>query len=125
MTRIHAKVTGATDPTSPPTYQCGALDQFDTPDDQCPEGWICSDDLLDDDTLWPLTAHVTLTEQRDANAHQTRKAFILQKDPDGCWQLDRWSENTAGAIRPDRGSKQTGDASPRQDCGISFIVEIK
>lgn len=57
---------------------------------------------------------------------QPTASYILQKEPDGSWFLDRWIPDSAAAIRPIP-ARLTNDGyqAPTSDnCSAYFIIEI-
>ena len=125
MTRINFKVTSKHNPASSYPQLRGALKKFTTPTARSPDRWIRSNDVPDDNKSVPFAANAAPTERRNVNAHRAANEFILQKEPDGHWHLDRWNDNAAGALRPkSAAAPQAGESLPNNASGVCFIIEI-
>lgn len=58
-------------------------------------------------------------------ARKSTGAYILQKDPDGCWYLDQWKDDAAATMRPFAANRQDGAGAPASDdAELFFIIEI-
>lgn len=125
MTRIYFKATGSSSSASSYPHLHGTLETCDTPTTRRSEGWIRSGEVPGDETLRPFAANATVTERRQVHAQRTGNEFILQKDPDGRWYLDRWNDNAAGAPRPEPAlARQTDEPRLKNASGACFIIEI-
>lgn len=125
MKRINFKAAGTSNPAASYTQLRGALKKFTTPTARCPDRWIRSNDAPDDDNRLPFAANAVPTERRNVNAHRAANEFILQKEPDGHWHLDRWNDNAAGAPRPASAvAPQVGESLAKNASGVCFIIEI-
>ena len=125
MTRINFKAAGTSNLAASYTQLCGALKKLDTRPARCPDEWIRSDDAPDNDNRLPFAANAAPTERRNVNAHRAANEFILQKEPDGHWHLDRWNDNAAGAPRPQFApAPEAAESLPNNASGVCFIIEI-
>lgn len=126
MTHIYSKATDPSNSASSGTHLHGTLETCDTPATRRSDGWIRNDETPGDETPWSFAANATVTERRHVNAQRTGNEFILQKDPDGHWHLDRWNADAAGAPRSESApARQTDESSPKNASGVCFIIEIK
>ncbi|MBC7453581.1 MAG: hypothetical protein H7335_07725 [Massilia sp.] len=125
MKRINFKATGTSNPAASYTQLRGALNKLDTASARCPDEWIRSDDAPDDGTSLPFATNAAPTERRNVNTHRAANEFILQKEPDGHWHLDRWNDDAAGAPRPESAfAPQADESLPNNASGVCFIIEI-
>jgi hypothetical protein len=64
--------------------------------------------------------------QACAIARQPAASYILHKEPDGAWFIDRWLQDAAAAIRPiPARPANDGYRAPASDQGCAyFIIEI-
>lgn len=124
MTRIYSKVAATRNPNASATSLRASLGKFDCPDALCRDGWIRSDNAFDDETMWPLPASALPGGRVLRHSDSPRTAFILQRDPDGSWHLDRRNE-TAGAVRPVSAAQPcVHEAAPQNNPGTWFIIEF-
>jgi hypothetical protein len=70
----------------------------------------------------PLTARPAYPPNHDS------KAYILHKEPNGSWFIDRWTADGAGAMRVPSpvipGAKAAPPAPANDDTDSCFIIEI-
>ena len=128
MTFHYSRVANPMDQGKAGSRQFGSLGQFLAPGMPHTGRWIKSDDANRDRIFWANIARVTPIEPDSFDASdKNQESYILQKDPDGCWFLDRWKNNSAGNVRPLATQMEKRDASWRttsHNADTYFIIEI-
>ncbi|MDB5935669.1 MAG: hypothetical protein JWQ01_3013 [Massilia sp.] len=127
MTFNYSRVANPQDQGKAGSRQFGALGKFLSPGMPHTGRWIKSE--VDRDRLfWANIARVTPIDPRSSDgAPRDQNAYILQKDPDGCWFLDQWKENSAGHVRPISAPIADRDGSWRkssENADTYYIIEI-
>lgn len=127
MTFNYSRVANPNDQGKAGSRQFGALGKFLSPGMPHTGRWIKSE--ADRDRLfWANIARVTPIEPRSADgSEQHQDSYILQRDPDGCWFLDQWKQDSAGMVRPISAPATKRDGSwrqPSENADTYFIIEI-